>query len=171
MPGMTRLDCNWPNNGRRDRQCRSGAVRWEGGPLVRRPRRFSQRPPGRAYLAVFVLFCLGFLGVLAFLSTSTSGWLGRCLQTEILARLAQRRNDLAPDPFELLALVAVHEVHVELGHPGVGEHVELVDDLRDLAEDAEAVGDLVADEAGIRRPDLRVVVIVVPGPVLDVAGE
>jgi hypothetical protein len=33
---------------------------------------------GEAYFAVLALFCFGFLGVLAFLSTSTSGWL-ECL--------------------------------------------------------------------------------------------
>ena len=80
-----------------------------------------------------------------------------------MSRRPHRRDDLAPDALELLALVAVHEVDVELVDAGVRQVVELLDDLVDLAEDAEPVGDLVADEAGVRRADLGVVVVVVAG--------
>ena len=40
-----------------------------------------------------------------------------------------------------------------------------------LAQDAEPVGHLVADERRVRRADLGVVEVVVAGPVGDVAGQ
>ena len=138
-------------------------------------------PRRRGYLAVLVLFCFGFLGVLAFLSiVAPPGWsvgptavapCDRSLRARRKPASRHRRDDLAPDPLELLALVAVHQVDVELVDAGVREDVELLDDLVDLAEDAEPVRDLVADEAGVRRADLGVVVVVVAGAVLDVAGQ
>src|SRR5918992_505928 len=86
-------------------------------------------------------------------------------------RVAQRRNDLATVDFELLLLVAVHEVDVELVDAGVGELPQLGDLLVGRPEHAEAVGHLVADERGVARTDLGVMVIVVPGTVRDVAGQ
>jgi hypothetical protein len=158
-------------------------------------------------LAVFALFCFGFFGVLAFLSTTQSPpALERRLPPAILSRSASAtrtalrdgrhpllelgivelpsasvcardtdvtnlRNHLAPDALELLGLVAVHQVDVELRDAGVGEHLQLLDDLVDLAQDAEPIRHLVADEPGVLGTDLAVMQIVIAGPVADVPGE
>src|SRR5712691_1715188 len=58
------------------------------------------------------------------------------------------RNDLAAVDLQLGLLVAVHQIDVELRHPGRGEVTQLLDVVRDLAEDAEPVGHLILDERG-----------------------
>ena len=55
--------------------------------------------------------------------------------------------------------------------PGVGQLAQLGDVLVGRAQDAEPVGHLVADERGVRRADLGVVVVVVALAVADVAGQ
>src|SRR5207245_10768934 len=64
-------------------------------------------PPPGYFAAGFALFCFGFFGVLAFLSTDASGSLpGR--NPSILRRSRpERGDDLGPDSLELVALVAV----------------------------------------------------------------
>ena len=56
-------------------------------------------------------------------------------------------------------------------HTRVGELTQLRDMVLDGAQDAEAVRHLVADEPRVRGTDLGVVVVVVPLPVADVAGQ
>src|SRR3990170_877266 len=83
----------------------------------------------------------------------------------------QRRDDLAAVDLDLLLLVAVHEVEVELVDAGRGQFAQLADVVVRGSQDAEAVGPLVAHEAGIGRADLGVVEVVVAGAVLDVARQ
>jgi hypothetical protein len=65
-------------------------------------------------------------------------------------RLAERRDDVRPVGLELGFLVAIHEVQVELVDAGIRELAQLGDLLIGAAQDAEAVGHLVADERRIR---------------------
>ena len=88
------------------------------------------------------------------------------IQPDLGARTSRRtsahgRDDVAAVGLELVLLVAVHEVEVELVDAGRGELAQLGDVLVDRAEDAEPVGDLVADEGRVGRADLGVVVVVV----------
>jgi hypothetical protein len=59
-------------------------------------------------------------------------------------------DDVGPVGLDLRFLVAVHEIEVEVVDAGVGELAELGDLLVGAAEDAEAIGHLVADERGVR---------------------
>src|SRR6266542_6229602 len=83
----------------------------------------------------------------------------------------QRRDHARAVLLELPLLVAAHEVEVELGGPRLGERVELLDMLADLAAHAEAIDRLVVDESRVGRSRLGVMPVVVPRPVADVAGE
>ena len=69
-------DCNWPDTGEGTDSV--GQVRSAGKEDLRIEGRGEcpNRSRNETYLAVLVLFCFGFLGVLAFLSTSTSRWVG-----------------------------------------------------------------------------------------------
>src|SRR2546421_11862092 len=79
-------------------------------------------------------------------------------------------NDLAAVAVELVFLVAVHEIDVELVDPGRGQLAQLFDMLVDFAQHAETIRHLVAHKGSIAGPNLGVVVVVVSGPIRDVAG-
>ena len=92
----------------------------------------------------------------------------RCRSRACGGAVPQGRNDVTAVDLEDALLVAVHQVDVELVDAGVREAPELRDVIVDRAEHAEPVGDLVADEPGVGRPDLGVVQVVVA---LTVAGR
>src|SRR5256885_17319 len=64
-----------------------------------------------------------------------------------------------------------HEVDVELVDADVLQRLELRLDLLGVADDAEAIADLVRDELAVLRADARVVVVVVELARLHVVGE
>src|SRR3712207_4568520 len=66
------------------------------------------------------------------------------------------RDDLAPVGGERVLLAVGHEVDVELVDADRLELAELVRALGGIADDAEAVADLVRDELAVRRTDAGV---------------
>src|SRR4029077_15977585 len=60
---------------------------------------------------------------------------------------------------------------VELVDAGLGQLIELFDVFLGRAEDAKPAGHLVLAEGRVRRANLGMVVVVVPGSVADVAGQ
>src|SRR5918911_364042 len=81
------------------------------------------------------------------------------------------RDDLAPVGAEGLLLAAGHEVDVELVDADRLELAQLRGRGLDVAEDAEAVDDLVGDELAVLRPHARVLLVVVELPGLDEVGQ
>src|SRR6266550_8884735 len=85
--------------------------------------------------------------------------------------LAELGDDVVPVRLERLLLPVSHQVDVELVHADRLELLELLRRVRDSAEHAEAVDDLVRDELAVRSPDARVILVVVELPRLDEVGE
>ena len=81
------------------------------------------------------------------------------------------RDDVAAVGGEILLLAVGHEVDVELVDADRLELLQLRRRLLGVAEDAEAVADLVGDELAVLRADARVLVVVVELAHADVLGE
>src|SRR5437870_5761114 len=84
---------------------------------------------------------------------------------------AELRNDLVAVRPERLFLAVGHQVDVELIHADRFELLELLGRIRDGAEDAEAVDDLVRHELAMGGSDTRMVLVVVELPRLHEVGE
>src|SRR5437764_3708702 len=83
----------------------------------------------------------------------------------------ERRDDALAVELEHPLLFAAHEIDVELTDADGGQLAELFDVLVDLAGDAETIDRFVVDECGVRGARLRVMLVVVAGPISDVRGE
>ena len=81
------------------------------------------------------------------------------------------RNDVLAVGGEVLLLAVRHEVDVELVDADRLELLQLRGRLLGVAEDAEAIADLVGDELAVLRADARVLVVVVELADAHVLGE
>ena len=70
----------------------------------------------------------------------------------------------SPYAFERVLLPVRHQVDVELVDADRLELLQLLRRVRDRAEDAEAVDDLIGYELAVRRADARVILVVVELP-------
>ena len=84
---------------------------------------------------------------------------------------AERGEDVAAVRLKRLLLVLRHQVDVELIDPDRLELAQLCDRQLRIAEDSEAVADLVRHELAVLCADAGVLVVVIELPRLDVVGE
>ena len=87
------------------------------------------------------------------------------------AATLELRDDLVPVCLQRLLLPVRHEVDVELVDADRLELLELLRRVRDGAEHAETVDDLVGDELAVCGTDARVVLVVVELARLHEIGE
>src|SRR5205814_5160732 len=81
------------------------------------------------------------------------------------------RDDLAPVGLERLFLSVRHQVDVELVDADGLELAQLLRALLGVADDAEALADLVGDELSVLRADARVILVVVSLARLHEVGQ
>src|SRR5439155_15532712 len=96
----------------------------------------------------------------------------RSVGTETLGGDARElRDDLVAVRSQRLLLPVGHEVDVELVDADRLQLLQFLRRLRDVAEHAEPVDDLVGDELAVRGADARVILVVVELARLDEIGE